>query len=404
MTGFISTLREAPWLGPRRALAWGWMFAGAAVLACVALMIMTRLGTAPDPIGRPLGTDFSSFWTAGQLALAGDPAAAYRPEAHAAAQHATFSAGEGYASDYYAFFYPPPFLLLCLPLAVLPYGLAVIAWIAATGAGYASVVRSLLPAAWPATMASLAYPAFLLNMGHGQNGALSTALIGAAAIHAERRPYLAGIGLGALCFKPQLALLVLPSLIAARRWRALGSAALTTSLLCLASLLAFGLPAWQGFLASAGFAQTALESGWIGFDKMVSPFAAARLLGCTVPAAWSVQAMFSLLALTTVILAARRRPGAAAETAVLVAAACLATPFLLDYDLALLAVPLAWVAACGARTGWLPWEKLILAATFALPLAARPLATQLVVPVAPLLVTVLLAVVCRRAWRASDAR
>jgi hypothetical protein len=80
------------------------------------------------------------------------------------------------------------------------------------------------------------------------------------------------------------------------------------------------------------------------------------------------------------------------------AAACLVTPFLLDYDLMLLAVPLAWVAAQAERGGdYLTWEKLILAMAFVLPLAARTMSLRLGVPVTPLAVAALLAVVVRRA-------
>ena len=63
----------------------------------------------------------------------------------------------------------------------------------------------------------------------------------------------------------------------------------------------------------------------------------------------------------------------------------------------LLAVPLAWVAAEAERDGYLPWEKLILAAAFLLPLVARPIATLTGVPVAPPLLIALLWVVTRRA-------
>jgi hypothetical protein len=64
----------------------------------------------------------------------------------------------------------------------------------------------------------------------------------------------------------------------------------------------------------------------------------------------------------------------------------------------LLAVPLAWIAAQAGCGGYRPWEKLILAAAFALPLLARPIATTAGVPVAPLVLAALLGVVARRAF------
>jgi Glycosyltransferase family 87 len=369
----------------------------AAVLV-LSLVIATRGGTVPDPEGRPLATDFTSFWTAARLALAGAPGAAWDPLAHTAMERARFSPASGYTADYYAFFYPPPFLLICLPLGLLPYGVALLVWLGLTGTAYFVMVQALLPRSWPTALAALSFPAVLLNAEHGQNGALSAALVGAAALQLERRPTLAGACLGALCFKPQLALLVVPALIFSRRWRSLVGAAATTAALCAASLLVLGADAWRSFLACAPLAAAALEAGSMGFQKMASPFAAVRVQGRAPLAAWAVQAIVSFASLAVLAAVAWRRPGGVAEMATLAAAACLATPFLLDYDLMLLAVPLAWVAATADRSGFLPWEKLVLAAAFMLPMVARPVAMTADLPLAPLVVAALLAVTVRRVF------
>ena len=397
MSAIISLLREAPWLGQGRALAWTRVLALASVLVALALILLTHGGSTPDPWGRPLTPDFVSFWTAGKLALDGAPESAWNPAVHAAAQRASFPPDAGYETDYYAFFYPPPFLLICLPLALLPYGGADALWLLTTGAAYFATIRALLPPRWPAVLIAMAFPAARMNATHGQNGALSAALLGTAAVQLERRPWLAGVCLGALCFKPQLALLVVPALVAARRLRSLAWAVAAAATLSLASLVILHEAAWQGFISSLPLAREALQAGWIGFAKMVSPFAAARLLGVGLSGAWAIQAVVSGAVLMILMTVVRRQPGAPAEGATLVAAACLATPFLLDYDLMLLGVPLAWVAAEAERTGYLPWEKLILAAAFVLPLVARPIATVGGVPVAPAVLIALLWVVTRRA-------
>jgi hypothetical protein len=404
VTGLVAPLREAHWLDRGRALAWARILAILGALAVLALVVDTRGGTAPDSWGRPLATDFSSFWTAGGLALSGAPEAAWDPAAHAAAQRRSFPAQAGYAADYYAFFYPPPFLLLCLPLALLPYGLAAALWLALTTAAYLATMRAMLPRSWPAALVALAFPAVLLNAEHGQNGALSAALLGVAALQLDRRPRLAGLCLGLLCVKPQLALLVVPALLAAGRVRALAWAALAAGGASLAAWLALGGAAWRGFLANSALARSVLEGGLVGYPKMASGFAAARLLGAGPIAAYAVQAVLAAAALAAVLLVARRRPGAGPEIAALAAAACLATPFLLDYDLMVLAVPLAWMATPIAQGGCRPWEKLVTAAAFVLPLLARPLAVQAGVPVAPLVVAGLLVVVVRRARDAVASR
>jgi alpha-1,2-mannosyltransferase len=396
VTRIRPALRDARWLGRDRAVAWSAVLALVFGATLLVLAVTTQGGTGPDPWGRPLGTDFSSFWTASRLALAGDPAAAWDPVRHAAAQRASFPPADGYAGDYYAFFYPPIFLLTLLPFGAVPYGVALAGWVGLSSTLQLAVLRASLPRSWPAILAGLAFPGLLLNATHGQNGALSAALLGSAALQLDRRPRLAGVCLGLLSFKPQLALLVVPALVAARRWRALAWAAATSGLLCIASALVLGPQSWRAFLANAYLARAALESGGVGFGKMASPFAALRLAGAGLEAAWIGQGIMSLGALAVLISVSRTRPGAAAEIAALAAAACLATPFLLDYDLMLLAVPLAWVASLATTNGFRPWEKLLLAGAFLLPLVARPLALSTGLQVAPVVVAVLLAVVVRR--------
>ena len=394
----VIELRDAHWLGAGRAASWARVLAIMSVLSALTLVMLTHGGRMPDPWHRPLAPDFVSFWTAAKLALAGTPEAAWNPVAQAAAEQANFVPLLGYGADYYAFFYPPPFLLICLPLALLPYGLAVVAWLATTGVVCYAVVRALLPRRWPTILAFLAFPALSINAWNGQNGALSAALLGAAALQMDRRPKIAGACLGALCFKPQLALLVVPALIAARRFQVLGCAALAMSTLCLVSLLVFGKSAWQGFLSATPLARAAMEFGWVGFAKMVSTFAAARRLGLSNTDAWAAQAIVSAAVLIITLAVACRRPGERAEGAMLATGACLMTPFVLDYDLMLLAIPLAWVVTEAEQTVYLPWEKLILASAFLLPMVTRSLATWAGASVAPLVLMALLGVVVRRAW------
>lgn len=389
----IRALRDAEWLTPERARAWCLLFAlGAAAVLLLALgwVAMTG-GRLTDPAGRPIGTDFASFHAASALALAGRPEAAYDVAAHAAAQWAT----TGASGFYFAFFYPPTFLLAVLPLAALPYLAALAAWLGLTGGLYGMALRRLAGPAVPG-LAMFAFPAVLVNAGHGQNGLLSAALFGFAAAFLDRRPALAGVCIGLLCYKPHLAILAPVALAAAGRWRAFGAAAATVAAMVALSALAFGPQTWRGFLAGLPLAHEALEHGLVGSEKMVSAFAAVRLLGGSITLAHGVQ---GVVALATAFLLARAARGAdgAAIGALLAAAATLGSPFLLDYDLTILALPLAWAFAQAQRTGFLPWEKTVLGAAFLLPILARSVATLLWLPVGPIVCAALFAVVLRRA-------
>ena len=87
----------------------------------------------------------------------------------------------------------------------------------------------------------------------------------------------------------------------------------------------------------------------------------------------------------------------------MIAAALLASPFLLDYDLVLLGIPLAWIARESLRTGFLPWEKIIARHRFR---TARGLAVDrdLCGPsLAPLVIAAVFVLVLRRAGEIAPA-
>ncbi len=315
-----------------------------------------------------------------------------------------FHAGRGIRGKLLvAFFYPPPFLLICLPLALLPYGVAVAVWVRTTGAACIAVVRALLPTRWPAALVLLAFPPMLINAAHGQNGALALALLGVAVIHLDRRAWLAGICLGVMCFRPQLTVVFVHcndrgSAMAHRsldgwgRWQEFCQLRLSLPLEKALGGDSCPLHRWRGQCWSS--AESALQR-WSASEFCAGAALAggrycgrldrsgARLSGGPCRCAASGPAP--------------RTRGACREGAVLATAACLVTPFLLDYDLMLLAIPLAWVAAEAERSSYLPWEKLILACAFLLPLVVRPLAMWIGAPMAPPVLLALLWVVVRRA-------
>ena len=127
----------------------------------------------------------------------------------------------------FAWHYPPVFHLAVLPLALLPYLWSYALWAAGTLALYLAVLRRLVPGPYTVWLL-LAFPAAFLNVMHGQNGFITVALLAGAVMTLERRPWLAGLFIGLLCYKPQLGLLLPLVLLAGRHWIAFLSAALTT--------------------------------------------------------------------------------------------------------------------------------------------------------------------------------
>jgi alpha-1,2-mannosyltransferase len=200
------------------------------------------------PLKTPASTDFVSFYAAGSLANAGAPQLAYDQVAHyAAEQHATQP-----GIVYNFFYYPPVFLLLCAPLARLPYIPAFVAFVAITLVFYVAIVRHILgERGWAVLVPILAFPPVLWTSGLGQNGFLTASLLGAATLLVDRRPFTAGLLFGALCCKPHFALLVPVALVAGRRWRAFTGAAASALGFVLLSVALFGWRTWHDFLFAA---------------------------------------------------------------------------------------------------------------------------------------------------------
>jgi hypothetical protein len=394
-------LREAEWLTPERARAYPRLLLVLTGMTMGGWIALSHGGL--DRLGRPLGTDFLSFWAASKLALAGRSTAVYALASHAAAER---SAYPGAPIGYAAFFYPPLYLLVCLPLALLPYLPALIAWLGATGYTCWRAVRGLLGEARAGLVAPiLAFPGVFSTLVHGQNAFLTTALFGFGALCLETRPLLAGVMFGLLAFKPHLGLLVPIALIAGGRWKSVFAAAATVAAFAAVTTLVFGPDIWRAFAAISSLARSSLDQDLVGSEKMVSAFAAVRVLHGGVGLAYAVQAVVSVIAAILVAGLCRRRADPLAQGAALASASLLASPFLLDYDLMIAAVPLAWLVREARRTGFMPWEKTAILAAFILPPVARNLAGSLGLPVAPVVLMGLLAVVVRRGlWEGRTAR
>lgn len=391
----VDVLREASWLDRRRVGGYLWLLALINAATLVVLLATARDGI--DRNGFLLGTDFLSFWTAGRMLHL--EAEVYDAAAHIAAQH-IWHVQPG---SYTAFFYPPLFLPICWLLGLLSYFPALAAWLAATGAAYAAAV-----AAWarhagtdrPLALLLAAFPPVVIAITHGQTALLVAALLGGGALLTPSRPWLAGVCFGLAAIKPQLGLLVPLMLLLTGERRVIASAAITVAIAAAIATLAFGTGIWGEWLAVSEQAQRAMEMGAVGYAKMQSLFAAALLLGAPIALAYALQAALAFTVVAALVWAGwgrRYTPGLGAAT---LAGAPLATPFVLDYDLTILAFPLIWLAG----RGFGPWERLVCALVFVAPAFARPLAIAVGLPIMPVLLVALFALLIRRAGETAPRR
>jgi hypothetical protein len=242
----------------------------------------------------------------------------------------------------------------------------------------------------------------MVTAGSGQNGFFSAACFGGGALLLDRFPFCAGLCLGLLTCKPHLAVLVPVALLAARRWRALAGAATAALGLVALSCLVLGTEIWwllPKALVEARHVIATLNAP----AQLQSLYGGALVLHAPPSLAAAFQACFSLAVIVLLIQGARRRPGGRAEGAMLAVATMAASPYLMDYDLAIMAIPLAWLFAEATRSEWQPWEKYAAGAVFIMPLLTRGLAQQFGLPLAPILLAGFVSVIIGRACAEPDA-
>jgi glycosyl transferase family 87 len=390
--GIWEGLRSGQWLTAARARGYSLILLGLCVIAMAGWIAISD--GLIDRNGKPLGTDFSDVYAAGSLTWQGRPAEAYQPALQHAAEKAIFGGRE---VPFYGWHYPPFFFAVAFVVAAVPYAWGLAIWLATSFAAYLAAIRAILPG--PQTLlVAAAFPAVFINIGHGQNGFLTAALLGGALHWLDRRPWLAGVLIGLLAYKPQFGVLIPVALIASGRWNTIGGAIATVAALVAVSWATLGAGVWHAFADSMNFTQTVvLEQGNTGWEKIQSIFSAARMWGANVPTAYAVQG--ALLVTLVVTIAWLWHSDAAFElkASALATGSLLATPYVLDYDLVVLAVAIAFFARHGQRHGFRAFEISLLAAAWTTPLLARGIAGSTGIPLGLMSVLTLYALIMRRA-------
>jgi hypothetical protein len=236
-----------------------------------------------------------------------------------------------------------------------------------------------------------------VNLGHGHNGFLTAALLGAGLVLIDRRPLVAGLLFGLLAYKPQFGLMIPLVLLASGRWRTLAAAALTVAGLALATTVAFGPEIWQAFVESTRFTRVVvLEAGDTGWHKIQSVFAWVRMWGGGVALAYAAQGAVTIMLAVTLAWSWRSATAFPLKAAALAIATILATPYSLDYDMMALAPAIAFLTIDGLTRGFAPFQKSALALLWIAPLIARSFAELTLIPIGVIAMLVVFDSVLRR--------
>ncbi|TNM60622.1 glycosyltransferase family 87 protein [Aliirhizobium smilacinae] len=331
------------------------IWVGAAAVWFVGALIglnYLRLGWTLDQNGLSVMTgrlpywDFTNLWGGGRMALEGQVDYLFSPDLYRAALRSILT--PRMLDQEWS--YPPSMLLVGLPLALLPILPAYLIWNAAT-LGFLYLVAGWLELKRWQRLAVLLSPPVLISILLGQNGALTASLLIGGLFLSPSRPLLAGVFFGLLTLKPHLGILVPFCLLAAGNYRAIGSAALTTLAIVVATGSLFGWDVWTSFFTVTNpLMRAIMEAPYPQGYHMnaMTFFAMARSFGAGLTVAYGIQILVALVAIGLAVWLWRQKDPADHRIRVAVTGllALCATPYGYTYD----AVPLALaIAILGSR-------------------------------------------------------
>jgi hypothetical protein len=336
--------------------------------------------------GKLRCTDFGWMWLSGQLTATSDPARIFDHAAFSAAQIAMF--GREGCAFFTPFVYPPTFLFFSYPLGWMPYLVAFAVWILATLLLYEAAVYTIIPR-WAAVIAALTSFAVAVNVDFAHNGFLTAALMGFSLVFLERRPWLAGIFLGLLTYKPHIGVLFPLALLASRNWRALGAAAAAVGIIAIAAAIAFGSEGWSSFFHTLLDRQSSLSPDAAVPLALHSVFGFLRWTEASASVAWAGHLLVAAIVAMAVCVVWGKPIPYSLKAAVLCIGSAMISPYILFYDLCMLSIAVAFLARDGIARGFLAGERTSLVFCLAGLFLVR-------MPIGPVICAVLMFLAVRR--------
>lgn len=307
---------------------------------CLSWWLMSLL-TAKENImssGQPIGADYIAYWSASQMADQGLLADSYTLDKIAPIQQLAAP-----VTSAWHWLYPPTFAALLAPITTSDYRLSLALFSICSLLLFALSIRCIAP---PSRFlpALLLAPAIFINLGNGQNAALTAgiAALGLSIMHSQ--PLMAGLMLGMLTFKPQLALPLLVLLMLHREYLVIVGAIVMTTLLGILSILLYGAATWSAWLEALQLANQLNSEGQLPWHKMSSLFSFLMAIGYSALFAQISQAVFSMVALLWTWHRFRHAAKSRLRLAAWCAACLTLSPHLFNYDMLWLVLCMAWLA------------------------------------------------------------
>ncbi len=300
-----------------------------------------------DRNGNLKGTDFSHLYTLGSVALAHD--AADSSELYDADAQARLTASRipGAAGIAYVPMYPPQVSIFFAPLARLPYGAALAIWLFISALVYGlccyafwSACPHLRNDGRTVLLIAIAFPGFFHLIVWGQTSAMALACFTAAYFFLrDEKPFLAGLALGCLMFKPQLGVAAAFLFVFTRSWRVIAGGLLASAAQLAVPAIYYGaesLRAWVRVMRSVANNIAVLEPRPYQTHNL-RIFWTMLIPGHTIPFALYIIGALAMLGLTAAIWTRGPTLPLGVRYSALLLASVLVAPHLIVYDLVILA-------------------------------------------------------------------
>jgi len=368
------TLRKvSSWFSARRLRAHGFILA-----LCLWSVYIWNMAT-PGLLDRNenlKATDFLHFYTLGSLALGHRGADLYNMQAQSevARQRVPAAAGIRYLP-----LYPPQVSIFFAPLARVSYPCALVIWLVSSAFIYGICCYIVWRASpnlrdyrFTVSIHALAFPAFWHLIAWGQTSALALGCFTLAffALRAQRE-FLAGLAIGCLIFKPQLAIVAAIVFLITLRWGIIAGALLSAAAQLSAARLYYGagplrdwvhallnLPNVLSMLEPRLYQTHSLRSFW----TLLIPWPAVS---------FALYLVSALMACALAIACWRGRLPLSVRYSALLLATVLVAPHLTVYDLVILAPAFLFLSdwiVVGSNSAAIDYLKPLLYLAFVLPL------------------------------------
>jgi hypothetical protein len=340
-----------------------------------------------DLNGNPICLDFCTIWVSGSFAGSHNPVLVYDYSIFSVAQSILVSLPVANFPPYH-YWYPPTFLFFAYPLGLMSYFAAFAVWSVVTFLLYVATVYAIIPGS--TTLIAAATPFVVAeNMMLGNNGFLTATFIGLSLVFLERRPWLSGVFIGLMTYKPQFGVVFPLVLVASRSWRAFGSASITSVILGLAATIAFVNQGWVLFIDTLRDRNSSLSLD-PGLElTLQSVYGMLHWAGANSGLSWTLHlTIAAALTLATCAIAAKPMPHSL-KAAIICIASVAVTPYVQIYDLCVLSMAVAFLIKDGLARGFLAGERATILMSFAGLFF-------LLMPVGPIIYGILLLLVARR--------